>query len=208
MQRSFALATVALASLISAAIIKPKPKPHTAGGPLHMTTQLDRGYVPGSGGEAYLQIDLKADGDGAMRHRVPVNAVLILDRSGSMTGAKMDRARDAARALVTSLGESDSFALIEFGSDASVLFPSSPMTPAARAEVLSAIDRLVPMGGTNVSDAFDLASAELRRGIGNGRISKVFLASDGEANEGISDRDGLLAVARRDFPEATLSTFD
>ena len=172
-----------------------------------MTTTLDRRYVPGEGGEAYLQIDLAADGDGAVRHRVPVNAVLILDRSGSMTGAKMDRARDAARALVNALGETDSFAMIEFGSDANVLFPAAPMKPENRAQVLDAIDRLVPMGGTNLSDAFDLAAAELRRGSGWGRISKVFLASDGEANEGISDREGLLALARRDFPEATLSTF-
>src|SRR5207237_2204497 len=87
------------------------------------------------------------------------------------------------------------------------LFPASPMKPQNRAQVLDAIDRLVPMGGTNMSDAFDLAAAELRRGSGWSRISKVFLASDGQANEGISDREGLLALARRDFPEATLSTF-
>src|SRR2546421_2332150 len=208
MRRTFALISVAVASIAAAAIaprIRPAGKPST--GPLHMTTQLDRRYVPGEGGEAYLQIDLVADGDGTVRHRVPINAVLILDRSGSMTGAKMDRARDAARALVNALGETDSFAMIEFGSDASVLFPASPMRPQNRAQVLEAIDRLVPMGGTNMSDAFDLAAAELRRGSGWGRISKVFLASDGQANEGISDREGLLALARRDFPEATLSTF-
>jgi Ca-activated chloride channel family protein len=124
-----------------------------------------------------------------------------------MTGCKIDRARDAARALVNALGETDSFAMIEFGSEASVLFPASPMKAQARALVLEAIDRLVPMGGTNMSEAFDLAAAELRRGSGGGRISKVFLASDGQANEGISDQAGLLALARRDFPEATLSTF-
>src|SRR5947208_13547715 len=126
MRRTFALVSVAIASIAAAAIASLIRPAHRAAGPLHMTTQLDRRYVPGFGGEAYLQIDLAADGDGATRHRVPVNAILILDRSGSMTGAKIDRARDAARALVNALGESDSFALIEFGSDASVLFPASP----------------------------------------------------------------------------------
>ena len=164
-----------------------------------MTAQVNR--------DGYLQIDLSADDIDATRHRVPVNAVLILDRSGSMTGPKMDRAREAANVLVNSLRETDSFAMIEFGSDASVLIPATTMNPTVRRRALDAIRDLVPMGGTNMSDAFDLAAAELGRGRGYGRISKVFLASDGQANEGISDRDGLLALARRDFPEATLSTF-
>src|SRR3954462_2110948 len=125
MSRTFALLSVALAS-IAAAALAPRVRPSHKG-PLHMTAQVNR--------DGYLQLDLTADGDGALRHRVPVNAVLILDRSGSMTGPKMDRARDAARALVSSLGDADSFALIEFGSDASVLFPSSAMNAAARSRV-------------------------------------------------------------------------
>src|SRR5258706_4568751 len=106
MRRTFALVSVAVASLAAAAVaalIRPaQHKPGKSTGPLHMTTQLDRRYVPGEGGEAFLQIDLAADGDGALRHRVPVNAVLILDRSGSLTGAKMARARDASLALTHS----------------------------------------------------------------------------------------------------------
>src|SRR5260221_7360742 len=135
MRRTFALVSVALASIAAAAIApRIRPSAKLASGPLQVTAQVNR--------DGYLQIDLTANGDNARRHRVPVNAVLILDRSGSMTGSKIDRARDAARALVNALGESDSFAMIEFGSDASVLFPASPMKPENRAQVLDAIDRL------------------------------------------------------------------
>src|SRR4051794_21715299 len=126
MSRTFALLSVAAASIAAAAVApRIRPAPRVTRGPLHVSAQVNR--------DGYLQIDLTADGNDSARHRVPVNAVLILDRSGSMTGAKIDRARDAARALVTSLGDTDSFALIEFGSDASVLFPASPMNAAARA---------------------------------------------------------------------------
>src|SRR5260370_615737 len=45
------------------------------------------------------------------------------------------------------------------------------------------------------------------RGRGRGRVARVFLASDGQANEGISDRSGLLRLARERFGNATLSTF-
>jgi Ca-activated chloride channel family protein len=216
MPRTLALVAVALTSIIAAviaALVRPSPRPPpplqgVRAGALRMTTQLDRRYLPENGGcDAYLQIDLAADGDPAARRRVPVNGVLVLDRSGSMTGAKIDRARDAARALVNALGAGDQLAIVEFSSEASVIFRSTPMTDDARRRALQAIDELQAMGGTNMSSAFDLAAIELRQGRAEGRIDKVFLASDGQANEGISDRAGLLRLAQSDFGSATLSTF-
>jgi Ca-activated chloride channel family protein len=216
MPRTLALVAVALTSIIAAviaAVVRPSPRPPpppqgVRAGALRMTTQLDRRYLPENGGcDAYLQIDLAADGDPAARRRVPVNGVLVLDRSGSMTGAKIDRARDAARALVNALGVGDQLAIVEFSSEASVIFRSTPMTDDARRRALQAIDELQAMGGTNMSSAFDLAAIELRQGRAEGRIDKVFLASDGQANEGISDRAGLLRLAQSDFGSATLSTF-
>src|SRR3954471_17540623 len=103
------LAVSSLAAAAIAAIFRPAPAaPPVQRGALRITTQLDRRYLPETGaGEAYLQIDLTAGGDPAQTRRVPVNAVLVLDRSGSMRGPKIERARDAARALVAALSEQD-----------------------------------------------------------------------------------------------------
>jgi Ca-activated chloride channel family protein len=169
---------------------------------------LDRLYLPENrDGTAYLQVNLAAAAAPGNEQRVPVNAVLILDRSGSMSGVKMVRARDASRALAQALGPEDRLAIVEFSSIASVLVESTAVTPQTRSRALEAIQSIQPMGGTNMSAAFSLAAPQLARGAARGRVDKVFLASDGQANEGISDRGALLRLARRELPGATLSTF-
>jgi len=124
-----------------------------------------------------------------------------------MSGAKIERARQAAAALVRSLGSDDRLAIVEFSSDASVLLASTSLNPRERSRALEAVAELHAAGGTNLSGAFDLAAPQLAQGRGGGRVDKVFLASDGQANEGISDRSGLLRLARERFGNATLSTF-
>ena len=84
---------------------------------LHVNTQLEHSFLSEkSGGEVNVQVDLAADAAREEAHRVPVNAVMILDRSGSMQGVKIERAREAARALIQALGPSDRFAIIDFSS--------------------------------------------------------------------------------------------
>jgi Ca-activated chloride channel homolog len=219
MRRMFVLFALALASLAAATVAalvrsvrpvtqKPSPPPVASDGALRMQAALERLYLPEDRSTtAYLQVDLSAAADPSAHRRVPVNAVLILDRSGSMRGVKIERARDAARSLVQALGAEDRLAIVEFSGDARVLVPSTPVSAEARARALAAIEAVEPGGGTNMSMAFDAAAPQLARGRAQGRADKVFLASDGQANEGIADRAGLLALARRDFAAATLSSF-
>ena len=125
MRRTFALVAIALASLAAAAvaallrpIVKPvTQEPHPGNvrtGSLRMTTQLDRRYLPeNSNGTAYLQVDLAADGDSGRRRRVPVNAVLILDRSGSMSGAPLAAAKEAAARFASFMTAQDRLSIVE-----------------------------------------------------------------------------------------------
>ena len=214
MRRTFALVAAALASIAAAAMASllrptpPRPVPPQQQGDLRVSAQLDRRYFSEtSGGEAYLQVDLSAAGGQGERARVPVNAVLILDRSGSMSGEKIEKAREAARALIAALNGEDRLALIAFSSDAQVLLPSTAMTPGAREQALAAVNALDPTGGTNLESALRAAGPELQKGHAQGRADKVFLASDGQVNEGVTDRTALLAETQRDLGSATVSTF-
>jgi len=139
MRRTFALFSLAFASFAAALMaallrpLPPKPVPPpppvpqaATPGSLRLQALLERLYLPEDRTtSAYLQIDLAAAGEAAARPRVPVNAVLIIDRSGSMSGVKIARARDAARALVQVLGPDDRVA-------------ARPLSPASAKEIARA----------------------------------------------------------------------
>ena len=176
-------------------------------GALRLSARLDRRWLDVRGGAPYLEVDIAADGAPALGQRTAVNAVLIVDRSGSMSGEKIARARDAARALIAELDGEDRLAIVDFASDAHLLLASAAATPAVKESALAQVSRLQATTGTNLSAALDLAAPQLERGRAPSRLDKVFLATDGLANEGVSDRHGLLEIAARDFGRATISTF-
>lgn len=176
-------------------------------GALRLSARLDRRWLDARGGGSYLEIDVAADGAPERGPRTAVNAVLIVDRSGSMSGEKIARARDAARALIAELDGEDRLAIVDFASDAHVLLSSTAVTPAVKESALALVSRLQATTGTNLSKAMDLAAPQLEEGRAPSRLDKVFLATDGLANEGVSDRKDLLEIAARDFGRATISTF-
>src|SRR5712672_3275905 len=176
-------------------------------GGLRLSARLDRRWVDARGGASYLEIGVAANGVPERGPRTAVNAVLIIDRSGSMSGEKIARARDAARSLIAELDGEDRLAIVDFASDAHLLLASAPVTPAFKEVALAQVSRLQATTGTNLSAALDLAAPQIERGRAPARLDKVFLATDGLANEGVSDRAGLLRIAAGDFGRATVSTF-
>ena len=217
MRRTLALAVLGLVSVAIASAIaflqRPGPLPppregHVAAGPLRVSAQLDRRYLrEGQDGTAYLEIELTAPPEERGRARVPVNAVLLLDRSGSMHGMKIEQARAAAATLVEALGEMDRLTIIAFDSGAEVLVPSSKVTNDVKATARRRIAGLRAMGETNFSAAFELAGLQLAAGRREGQVDEVFLASDGRVTSGELDPARLVRAARARFGRATLSTF-
>jgi Ca-activated chloride channel family protein len=178
--------------------IPPPPGPQTAGDVLKLTASLSDPYLLAGGNrEVFLRADIEAAQLPGAKERAPVNMALVLDRSGSMAGEKIENCRKAARQLVSQLDERDRFALVTFGSDVTTLISSTPVTPAARSRMLSAIDGVLEMGGTNISGGLDGALAELVAHRRQYPASRLVLLSDGQANEGIADPAGLSALARR-----------
>src|SRR5207237_839721 len=87
-------------------------------GALQLSVRLDRAWLDTRGGASYLEIGIVADGMPERGPRTAVNAVLVIDRSGSMSGEKIARARDAARALIAALDGEARLGIVDFASAA------------------------------------------------------------------------------------------
>ncbi|HEY3448634.1 MAG TPA: VWA domain-containing protein [Myxococcales bacterium] len=179
-------------------VVAPPPGPQTGGDVLKLTASLSDPYVlAGSPREVFLKADIEATNVTAATGRAPVNLALVLDRSGSMAGEKIEQCRRAARQLVEQLDSRDRFSLVTFGSDVTTLISSTLATPDAKARMLAAIDSIAELGGTNMSGGVEAAVGELDRYRNDFGVSRIVLMSDGQANEGIADPSGLASLARR-----------
>ena len=134
----------------------------------------------------------------------PLHIVYALDISGSMRdGHKIDKAKDALKAVLGTLRRYDTFNIIVFKRDASTFQDDSvPATPANVANARIFVDEIRIGDGTNISGALDLA-------FGMNGITEVYLMSDGEPNGGIADfaelRRFVLAKNTRHIKVTTLA---
>ncbi|MBC7789412.1 MAG: VWA domain-containing protein, partial [Anaerolineae bacterium] len=90
----------------------------------------------------------------------PRDVTLVLDVSGSMSGRKMEQAREAGKRFLTTLSSRDRFRLIDFSTDARTFRDEFlAATPGNVAEARRYLDDLRAEGSTNIEDALEEALA-------------------------------------------------
>jgi Ca-activated chloride channel family protein len=162
---------------------------------LTLTAGLDRTRAWEEGGSVrYLVAELAAEGTTTPRTEVPaLNLALAIDVSGSMAGDKIDAARRAARAVAEALTERDRLSIIAFDSTAELLLDARPMDRTGRAAAITAIAGLAERGGTNLFDGWLLAAERVAVAMAAAPQAshRVLLLSDGQANEGVTEREEI-----------------
>ena len=171
----------------------------TAGaGPVRLQANLDRHSVlVGRDGEVRAELVISADESTTHVERKDTDLVVVLDKSGSMRGAKISYARAAVRELIGQLGPRDRFALVTYSDEARTLVGMEPASAAAKRSWLGTIDRVDADGYTNMSGGMDMAFDLIEKQRLPGRAARAVLISDGLPNLGDPSPKGLIRRASR-----------
>jgi Ca-activated chloride channel family protein len=144
----------------------------------------------------YLKVGLTGFRMPSGKDRPPVNVAIVLDKSGSMSGAKIQRAREAAIAALERLDERDIVSVVTYDNSARVVVPATKMSD--RADIIESIRAIQSGGSTALFAGVSKGAAELRKFLAKDRVNRVILLSDGLANVGPSS-PGELADLGRSF---------
>lgn len=131
---------------------------------------------------AYLKVSLTGFERDCMKRRAPVNVAIVIDKSGSMQGSKIERAREAALLALDRLDCQDILSVVVYDSEPHVLVPATRVCD--KQAIARQIRCLRAGGSTALYGGVQLAAAEMRKFIEDNRVHRMLLLSDGLANVG------------------------
>jgi Ca-activated chloride channel homolog len=154
---------------------------------------LNKPFLPLAGAEkVYLLLECRGDGNDTAS-RAPINASLVLDRSGSMAGAPLQFSKQACNFVVNQMDASDTLSLVAFDNEVDTIF--APQAVRLKDKLKRQIETIHARGTTNLSGGLLQGIQFVLQGKRDGTVNRVILLSDGHANEGVTDRNRLGAIA-------------
>ncbi|MEE4204807.1 MAG: VWA domain-containing protein [Erythrobacter sp.] len=170
------------------------PLPQTREAPFSVTTDLARS--PWNPDTYLMRIGLRGY-DIAREERPPANLVFLMDVSGSMNAPdKLPLVKTALAGLAGELGEDDRVSIVVYAGAAGLVLEPTNDTRAIR----RALDGLSAGGSTAGGAGLQLAYDIAQDNFIEGGVNRVILATDGDFNVGVSDREALVELieAKRD----------
>jgi Ca-activated chloride channel family protein len=151
---------------------------------VHLRVDLDRTVLPADQpGRAIIKISLDGLRLPPAESRPPVNLSLVIDRSGSMEGEKLARAREAALEALNRLAPDDVLSVVVYDDHVQTIVPAQRVGNGR--SIANAIRSIRSGGSTALFAGVTQGASEVRKNIEDRRyIHRVILLSDGLANVG------------------------
>jgi Ca-activated chloride channel homolog len=144
--------------------------------------------------ETFLMLNVRAAAEELVSTPAPVNLSIVLDRSRSMEGQRLENAIAAARGMIRRLRDGDTVSVVTYNTETEVVVPATVLDARSRDDLLFALRSIEAQGHTCVSCGIEMGLATMGTRPG---VSRMLLLSDGEANAGIRDVAGFQRLAEQ-----------
>ncbi len=146
---------------------------------LTLTCRMNKAHLPAMDTQQLAYVLIEATpGAGVAQVSMPLNLSLVLDKSGSMQGKKIQNLREAAKLVVDRLGPDDTISIVAFSDKKYLIAESQPVTD--KETLKKKIDRIRDGGGTAISGGMGQGLAELDKETSSDKISRMLLLTDGQ----------------------------
>lgn len=142
----------------------------------------------------YLKISLIGH-ESEQQTRVPINLALVIDRSTSMSGDRIEKAREAAIMAINLLNEDDTISVVAYDSDAKVVIPATKVIDKTKL-IKTINEQIQARGMTALFAGLSKGINQLDKFLDKEKVNRVILLSDGEANVGPTSVNQLSELAK------------
>ena len=125
----------------------------------------------------YIILELEAPAEARATPSPPLNVCLVLDRSTSMQGEKMDMVKATAIQVLRNLRPQDILSVVAFSDRAEVIIPAAYHQERTRLE--AQIQMIQPSGATEMYQGLETGVKEVMRSVDSKRINHIVLLTDG-----------------------------
>ncbi|MEP0805321.1 MAG: VWA domain-containing protein [Chloroflexota bacterium] len=126
----------------------------------------------------YVILEFQAPSEVRGSPAPPLNVCIVLDRSTSMKGEKMDVVKSTAIQILRNLRPQDILSVVAFSDRAETIIPAAYHQDRARLE--ARIQMIQPAGGTEIFQGLDAGVKEVFKSLDSGRLNHIILLTDGQ----------------------------
>jgi len=153
-------------------------------------------YMPDADRDGYFLMLASPNPRTAQTKVVPKDIAIVLDHSGSMSGEKIEQAREAVKFVLRNLNEEDRFNIVVYNDIVETFFDELVDAKGDRLEeALDRVDRVDAGGGTNIHEALTTGMKLICKA--NSRPRYLIFLTDGLATVGKTDEQSILADTKQ-----------
>ena len=177
---------------------------------VQLVMAAERRLVRPANSARHLDLAVTAPRARAEDERIPLALALTIDRSGSMQGPKLRTAKEAAIAALQRLSMRDTAAVVVFDSEVETILAEGPMTGERLAQARRVIGQVEARASTALHEGWLTGcrsiAAETALPGAPARVSRCFLLTDGQANQGLTEPEQIAAQAAEVRSRTGIST--